>query len=84
MFNKTMSSFRLATLGLAVAGSMMATQQAVAEVDVAASAAVSSMYLWRGQDLGNGSPAVSGDIVASTAGAYAGIWGRGGDSATGT
>lgn len=84
MLNKTMSSFRLATLGIAVAGSMLTAQQAVAEVDVAASAAVSSMYLWRGQDLGNGSPAVSGDIVASTAGAYAGIWGSSGDSATGT
>ena len=83
MLKKTMSNFRLAALGVAVAGSMMTTQ-AAAEVEVAASAAVSSMYFWRGQDLGNGSPAVSGDIVASSAGAYGGIWGSSGDSAAGT
>ncbi len=84
MLKKTISSFRLATLGVAVAGSMMAAQQAVADVDVAASAAVASMYLWRGQDLGNGTPAISGDITASTAGAYVGIWGSSGDTATGS
>lgn len=83
MLKKTMSNFRLAALGVAVAGSMVSTQS-LAEVEVAASATVSSMYLWRGQDLGNGSPAISGDIVVSSAGAYAGIWGSSGDSATGT
>ena len=83
MLNKTMSSFRLAALGVAVAGSMMATQ-ATAEVEVAASAAVASTYLWRGIDLGSGTPAVSGDITVSTAGAYAGIWGSSGDTATGS
>lgn len=96
MFNKTMSSFRLAALGVAVAGSMMAAQQAAAEVEVAASAAVSSMYLWRGIDLGvkydettgektsSGVPAISGDITVSAAGAYAGIWGSSGDATLGT
>lgn len=83
MLNKTMSSFRLAALGVAVAGSMVATQ-ANAEVEVAASAAVASSYLWRGIDLGSGTPAVSGDIVVSSAGAYAGIWGSSGDTATGS
>ena len=52
-------------------------------VEVSASAAVASMYLWRGQDLGNGSPAVSGDIALSVGGAYAGVWTSSGDSAAG-
>ena len=81
-----MSSFRMATLGVAVAGSMMAAQQVAAEesVEIAASAAVASMYLWRGTDLGNGAPVVSGDITASMAGAYAGIWGSSGDTGFGS
>lgn len=83
MLKKTMSSFRLAALGLAVSGSMLTAQHAAAEVEVAASVAVSSMYFWRGQSLGSGSPAVSGDINVSTAGAYAGIWGSSGDDALG-
>lgn len=78
-----MSTFRVAALGAAVAGSMLATQ-ANAEVEVSASAAVASAYLWRGTDLGGGSPAVSGDITISTAGAYAGIWGSSGDSTLGS
>ncbi|MBK8972126.1 MAG: histidine kinase [Hahellaceae bacterium] len=86
MFNKSLTSFRMAALGLAVAGSMMTTTQVMAEdaVEVAASAAVSSMYLWRGQDLGNGSPAISGDVTVSTAGAYAGVWASSGDTAFGS
>ena len=84
MLKKTMSSFRLAALGLAVSGSLMTAQHAAAEVEVAASAAVASAYLWRGQDLGGGTPVVSGDIVVSTGGAYAGIWGSSGDTANGS
>lgn len=86
MLNKSLTSFRMAALGLAVAGSMMTTTQVMAEdaVEVAASAAVSSMYLWRGQDLGNGSPAVSGDLTVSTAGAYAGVWASSGDTSFGS
>ncbi len=84
MLKKKMSSLRIAALGLAASASLMAAQQAVAEVEVAASAAVASAYLWRGTDLGGGSPAVSGDITVSTAGAYAGIWGSSGDSALGS
>lgn len=82
MLKKKLSSFRLAALGLAVSGSMLATQQATA-FEVEASAAVSNMYFWRGQDLGNGSPAISGDIVVSQSGAYAGIWGSSGDDVLG-
>ncbi|HCG80509.1 MAG TPA: histidine kinase [Oceanospirillales bacterium] len=75
------------TKAIALAGVMTTgltgAQLAQAEVDVSASAAVASMYLWRGLDLGNGSPAVSGDITLSTGGAYAGMWTSSGDSAAG-
>ncbi|MFA5631399.1 MAG: TorF family putative porin [Porticoccaceae bacterium] len=66
----------------AVSGLMMSSQ--VSAVELSASAAVASSYLWRGQDMGSGSPAVSGDLIASAGGAYAGIWGTSGDSAVGT
>ena len=52
-------------------------------VEVSASASIASAYLWRGQDLGDGSPAVSGDLVASMGGLYGGIWGSSGDDASG-
>lgn len=85
MLNKTMSNFRLAALGVAVAGSMMATQAAAEDaVEVAASVAISNMYLWRGNDLGDGTPAISGDINASMAGLYGGLWASSGDTASGT
>ena len=51
---------------------------------LAASAAVASAYLWRGQDLGNGAAAVSGDIHYGVAGAYGGVWGSSGDSTLGS
>jgi len=71
-------------LASAIATSVIsAPVMADSSVDVAASAAVASAYLWRGQDLGDGSPAISGDIVASAGGAYAGIWGSSGDDASG-
>lgn len=63
-----------------VAGSQFAR----AEVEVAASAAVANMYLWRGQDLGiKGVPAVSGDLSVSTSGAYGGVWASSGDASSG-
>ncbi len=55
----------------------------MAEIEVAGSVGVASAYLWRGQDLGDGSPAVFGDVVASMGGAYGGIWGSSGDDASG-
>jgi uncharacterized protein (TIGR02001 family) len=54
-----------------------------ANAELSASAGVASMYLWRGLDLGDGSPAVYGDLKYSIAGAYAGIWGSSGDSTLG-
>ena len=38
------------------------------------------MYLWRGIDLGDGAAAVSGDLVCSVSGAYAGVWMSSGDT----
>jgi len=55
----------------------------VANADVSASAAVSSMYLWRGQNIGDGSPAVSGDLKYSQSGFYTGICGSSGDDTAG-
>ncbi len=54
-----------------------------ANAEISASAAVSSMYLWRGIDLGDGSPAVSGDLKYSAGGFYTGIWGSSGDNGLG-
>jgi hypothetical protein len=77
------------TKAIALAGVMttglVGVQSAHAEdIEVAASASVASMYLWRGKDLGadGGSPglaAVSGDLTASMGGAYAGVWTSSGD-----
>ncbi len=46
-----------------------------ASAEVASSATLSSMYLWRGQDVSTGKPALSGDIIYShSSGAYAFGW----------
>lgn len=57
---------------------------AQAEVDVSASVGAANMYYWRGFDLGNGDPAIWGDINISGGGAYAGMWASSGDSSAGT
>ena len=74
----------LASAVAASALSMAMVPAANAEVEVAASVGVASTYLWRGYDLGSGTPAVSGDLSASVAGFYAGIWGSSGDTEAGT
>ena len=68
-------------LAAAVAASAIA---APAMAEVSGSVAIASTYLWRGYDLGSGTPAVSGDLSYSEAGAYAGIWGSSGDTSAGT
>jgi uncharacterized protein (TIGR02001 family) len=73
----------IALAGVMTAGMTAATSTFAEEVEVSASATVASMYLWRGLDLGNGAAAVSGDLTASIAGAYAGVWTSSGDSAAG-
>jgi hypothetical protein len=72
-------------LATAMTAGLVATTTTQAEVEVAASAAVSNMYLWRGTDLGGntGTPAISGDLTASVAGAYAGVWTSSGDATAG-
>lgn len=76
-------------LATAMTAGLVATTTSQAEVEVAASAAVSNMYLWRGQDLGQnengtgGVPAISGDLTASVGGAYAGVWTSSGDATAG-
>lgn len=74
----------LASAVAASALSMAMVPAANAEVEVAASAAISSSYHWRGFDLGSGTPAISGDIFASVSGFYAGMWASSGDTTAGT
>jgi len=64
-------------------GALLAAPAAHATGELSASAAVANMYLWRGLDLGNGSPAVSGDLHYSISGAYVGIWVSSGDDTLG-
>ncbi|MAN52435.1 MULTISPECIES: TorF family putative porin [unclassified Marinimicrobium] len=56
----------------------------VAHAEVSASVGAANMYYWRGYDLGNGDPAVWGDINVSSNGFYAGMWASSGDAANGT
>ncbi len=70
------------SIAAVMATSVVAPVQA--EVEVGASVGVANMYYWRGQELGNGTPAVSGDLNISTTGFYGGIWGSSGDTAAGS
>lgn len=48
---------------------------ATAQAEISSSASIASMYLWRGQDVSDGAPALSGDIKYSHAsGVYAFGW----------
>ncbi|MGJ8687725.1 MAG: TorF family putative porin, partial [Spongiibacteraceae bacterium] len=67
-----------------VAAASMTMAAAPASAELAASAAVASSYIFRGLDLGNGSPAISGDITYSEAGFYVGAWASSGDDAAGS
>lgn len=76
--------FRLKTLVAAGLPALFSIAFAVpVKADISASAGVASAYLWRGLDLGDGSPAVYGDLSYSVGGAYAGVWGSSGDSTMG-
>lgn len=83
MLNKQSKMLRLSALSLAVAGAMSVAPTA-ANAEVSASVGVANMYLWRGQDLGQGDAAVSGDLSYSNSGFYTGVWGSSGDAASGT
>jgi uncharacterized protein (TIGR02001 family) len=78
--NKT-NIVRNGIAALALVGAATVASPAMAEVT--ASAAVANMYLWRGIDLGDGSAAVSGDLVYSNSGAYVGVWVSSGDDTLG-
>ena len=69
------TSGRIFSLGLALSQATNA--------EVSASAAVSSLYLWRGQNISDGSPAVSGELKYKESGFYTGIWGSSGDDTLG-
>ena len=78
-----MNTFKKTLLATAAA-STMAIAAPAAVADVAASATISSSYLWRGFDLGSGTPALSADLVYSEGGFYGGLWLSSGDTAAGT
>ncbi|WP_370293810.1 TorF family putative porin [Thalassolituus sp.] len=73
----------IALAGVMTTGLTAATFTQAAEPEVGASVSIANMYLWRGQDLGQGAAAVSGDLNVSMGGAYGGIWMSSGDSALG-
>ncbi len=83
MLKNKMKAVQLSALAIAVTGAM-GTTQAIAEVDVSASVAVSNLYLFRGVDLGEGRAMVSGDLIASSKGFYGGVWATSGDKASGS
>lgn len=70
------NKFKLSSIALASAMAMGAmTMPTVASAEVSSSATLSSMYLWRGQDVSGGVPALSGDISYShSSGVYAFGW----------
>ncbi|MGD8926460.1 MAG: TorF family putative porin [Thioalkalispiraceae bacterium] len=71
-----LNKFNLTAVALAVSVASFAGMPATASAEVSASLGISNMYLWRGQNISNPSPAVSGSIDYSAKGGfYAGIWG---------
>lgn len=80
-FTKKAICGSVAAVVMASSGLMISSQAAAAEVS--GSVAVASTYLWRGYELGSGTPAVSGSLDVAAGGAYAGIWGSSGDQSAG-
>ena len=77
---KFSNTLKMAILTATVPFGMLASTSASAELS--ASATVASSYLWRGYELGSGTPAVSADLVYSNSGFYAGVWVSSGDTFT--
>ena len=72
---KKTTNLTATALAVAVAtGASFATPQS-AQADVSATLGASNMYLWRGQNISNPSPQVSGSLDYSTGGFYLGAWG---------
>ena len=79
---KFSNTLKMAILTATVPVGMLASTSASAELS--ASATVASTYLWRGFELGTGTPAISADLVYSNSGFYAGVWVSSGDTLGGT
>lgn len=80
---KSMKTLLAASIAAAaISAPAMAEEESGIAVD--ASVGIASTYLWRGLDLGSGTPAVSGDLMVSTAGFYTGVWASSGDTSAGT
>ena len=79
-------SFTKKCLATAVAASTMAfgAVAPVANAEVSGSVGIASSYLFRGVDLGPGTPAVWGDLSYSNSGFYGGVWASSGDTTVGT
>lgn len=60
------------------------TLAGAAQAEVTGSMGIASTYLWRGYDLGSGTPAVSGDLKLTAGGFYTGAWVSSGDTVGGT
>lgn len=81
---KMKQKFLASAIALSALGSAAFAPLAQAEAEVSASVGAANMYYWRGINLGNGDPAVWGDINVSASGFYAGMWASSGDAANGT
>lgn len=70
------NKFKMTSIALASAVAMGSMAlPTVASADVSSSASIASMYLWRGQNISGGKPALSGDITYThSSGAYAFGW----------
>ena len=79
---KFSNTLKMAILTATVPFGMLASTSASAELS--ASASIASSYLWRGFELGSGTPAISADLVYSNGGFYAGTWVSSGDTTGGT
>ena len=73
--NLTSKKFQSMILVTAISGTALLSAMPAAQAETTASIAVSNMYLWRGIDLSNPGPAVSGDLYYThESGVYTGIW----------
>ncbi|MBU2885669.1 TorF family putative porin [Gilvimarinus agarilyticus] len=79
MINKKVLASAVAATAIALSAAVPTASAA----EVSASVGAANMYYWRGLDLGNGDPAISGDLSVSAGGFYGGIWGSSGDASGG-
>ena len=80
---KSLRTVRYSLIAAAVAGAAVVSTPASAEVS--ATAGIASAYLWRGVELGTGTPAVFGSLdYTHESGLFAGVWGSSGDTASGS